>query len=244
MILAEDGEKMSKSRGNVVNPDGIVEKYGADTLRLFEMFLGPLEKTKPWQTQSIEGVFRFLSRTFRLITDGTEHLSPKVKNSPESEWGESLVQSLHKAIHDVGQDYERMGFNTAISTLMVLVNEGTAYKEAKGQLPKAFCESLVLMLAPMAPHLCEELWQLLGHSESLARAPWPSFDPKHLKASTIEIAIQVNGKLRDTVSVSPDITEDAIKELVLKREAVQKWLEGRAPNKVIYVKQKLVSVVV
>jgi len=244
MILAEDGEKMSKSRGNVVNPDKVIADYGADTFRLFEMFLGPLEKAKPWSTSSIEGVHRFVSRFWRLATDGEGKLSSKVQDLPESEWPSSLRQTFHRTIRQVGDDIEGLRFNTSVSALMVLLNETYELFNTKGVAPRKLVETFALILAPFAPHIAEEVWSLLGHRESLGREPWPTFDPAQTDSSEIELGVQVNGKLRDTVKVSKDISEADMKSLVLGREAIVKWMEGKPLKKFIYVKGKIVSVVI
>ena len=244
LMLAEDNEKMSKSRGNVVNPDTIIDQYGADTFRLFEMFLGPFEKTKPWQTANIEGVYRFLSRYWRMCATPEGQLNPAIQDVPEADWAPALRSVLHKTIRQVGQDVESLGFNTAISSLMILLNEGMASWSDKNIIPRSFVERFTLLLAPFAPHLCEEAWELLGHKEGIGRAPWPAFDSAQCVESEIELAIQVNGKLRDSVKVSKDITEAELRSLVLARDAIQKWTEGKEPKKFIYVKGKLVSVVV
>ena len=244
MILGEDGEKMSKSRGNVINPDHVVAKYGADTLRLFEMFLGPLEKAKPWQTNSIEGVYRFLSRFWRLCAGDDSKLSDHVKDIPESEWPIELQQSLHKTIRQVTDDIEGLRFNTAISALMVLTNDANAFFNASQSVPKSLLNRMTLLLAPFAPHLGEEVWSMLGHGQSLVREPWPSFDTSKVVTSEMQLAVQINGKLRDTVKVSKTISEAELKDLVLSLESVKKWIEGKELRKFIYVKEKLVSLVV
>ncbi len=244
MIQGEDGEKMSKSRGNVVNPDTIIGEYGADTLRLFEMFLGPLEKSKPWNTSSIEGVYRFLTRFWRVVTEEKDSLSPLVKDIPESSWPEPLQILFHKSIQSVTEDIEHLRFNTAVSTLMILGNEIFSYQQKEGAVPRLLVDVMTRLLAPFAPHTAEELWSLLGYKESIAYAAWPSFNVARTKADDFELAIQVNGKLRDSLRVSRSITEAELRPMVLEREGVKKWTEGKEPKKFIYVKEKLVSVVV
>ena len=245
MLLAEDGEKMSKSRGNVVNPDQVVKEYGADTFRLFEMFLGPLEKSKPWQTANIEGVYRFVSRFWRLVlNDEGTGPSPNLTDIAESDWPENLRVSYNRCIKQVGEDIERLSLNTAISGMMMLVNESYDYFNLSKKVPRKIAENLCLILAPFAPHVCEEVWSLLGHKDSLARQAWPAFDSTKIQNSTIEIPIQINGKVRERLLVNADVTEADVRAMVLENEAVKKWLNGAPPKKLIYVKGRLVSLVI
>jgi len=237
MILGENGEKMSKSRGNVVNPDDVIADHGADALRLYLMFLGPLERDKPWNTKGIEGVRRFLDRVWRLVCDEEGGLHPEVSDAAPSE---AALRTLHKTIDAVTTMTDDLRFNTAISQMMVFVNEMVQH----GERPRQVLEQFVLLLAPYAPHLAEELWQLLGHGETLAYAPWPVADPEYLVSETITLVVQVNGKLRDQLEVSPDIDEAAVKERVAGREKLQPWLEGKQVVKTIYVPGKLVNIVV
>ena len=192
---------MSKSWGNVVNPDDVIAEYGADSLRLFEMFMGPLEQMKPWSTTGIEGVYRFLGRVWRLVMEedqeGEWHFAPaKVTDAAPST---ELLRSLHAAIQKVTDDIDKLQFNTAISALMVLVNDLT--KEPVR--PRAAIETLLLLLAPFAPHMAEELWKQLGHAKTLAYEPWPVADAKYLVKTEVEIAVQINGKLRGHITVPP-----------------------------------------
>lgn len=243
MILGEDGEKMSKSRGNVINPDSVVEKYGADALRLYEMFLGPLEKDKPWNTHSIEGVFRFLARAWRLVVQD-DLTSRKLPEEPETQWAGELRRHMHAAIKAVTEAIESLRFNVAISQMMVMVNEAYAFEQAHGPVPKSYMERLTLLMAPFAPHLAEEMWHRLGHPASLSHHPWPKFDASLTEADEMEIAIQINGKLRDTIKVNPEIAEADLQSRVLDLQSVKKWIDGKPVKKFIYVKKKLVSVVV
>jgi leucyl-tRNA synthetase len=244
LMLGEDGEKMSKSRGNVINPDDIVRDYGADTFRLYEMFMGPLEKAKPWQTGGIEGVYRFLSRVGRMFFEPDTSLSKRVEDVPPSQWPEGVEGLLHRTVKQVGENIEKLGFNTAISAMMILQNElQKAFGDDK-PLPKQLVETYVLLLAPFAPHMCEEVWAKLGHSGSIALAGWPSFDPDKVKLDEVEIGVQVNGKLRATVKIPVDVDEGKLKEEVLALEAVQKWMDGKPLKKFVYVKGRIVSVVV
>jgi len=231
LILGEDNEKMSKSRGNVVNPDEVIKRYGADTLRLYEMFMGPFDAVKPWSTKNIEGCFRFLQKVWRLFE---EH---EIINGKPSD---ALNRLLHKTIKKVGKDIENFGFNTAISQMMILANE--ILKEKK--ISKEVIEKLTLILSPFAPHLCEEIWQKLGHTETLAYEKWPIFDPKLVIDNTFEIVFAVNGKKRSTKMVPVDISEeDAIKE-ALADTNVKRNIEGKEIVKKIYVPNKLVNIVV
>ena len=237
MILGENGEKMSKSRGNVVNPDDVIAEQGADALRLYLMFLGPLERDKPWNTKGIEGVRRFLDRAWRLIIDDEGALQPQVQ---DVEPDENVLRLLHKTIHAVTTMTEDLRFNTAISQMMVFVNEMTNL-DAR---PRAALETFVLLLAPYAPHLAEELWARLGHDHTLAYAPWPAHDERYLVEDTITVVVQVNGKVRDQLEVPADIAKDDIIAQATTSEKVQGWLEGKNLVKAIYVPGKLVSLVV
>jgi leucyl-tRNA synthetase len=238
MILGEDGQKMSKSRGNVVNPDKVVADYGADSMRLYEMFMGPLESTKPWNMQGLEGVHRFLQRSWRMVIDEeTGKLSEAVK---EIEADEATLRLLNQTIKKVGDDIESFGFNTAISAMMIFVNH--LGKEAVR--PKPVVEKFVLILAPFAPHIAEELWQRLGHTDSLAYEPWPEYDAELIKEKEIEIAVQVNGKIRDRIIVSANATDEQIKQKVLASQRVAAAMAGKKPKKIIVIKSRLVNIVV
>ena len=237
MILGENGDKMSKSRGNVVNPDDVIAEHGADALRLYLMFLGPLERDKPWSTTGIEGVRRFLERTWRLYCDEEDNLSPLLQDvDPDDD----LLRLLHKTIHAVTTMTEDLRFNTAISQMMVFVNELTGRKVR----PRAVLEPFVLLLAPYAPHLAEELWARLGHEETLAYEPWPAYDEQYLVEDTITVVVQVNGKVRDQLEVAADADADTVKAAALDSPKVRQWTEGKQIVKTIYVPGKLVSVVV
>ncbi len=238
MILGEDGQKMSKSRGNVVNPDRVVEEYGADSVRLYEMFMGPLEAIKPWSMRDMQGVSRFLQKTWRVVVDEeTGGLASAVK---EAEPDEETARLLHQTIHKVGGDIETFGFNTAISAMMIFVNH-LAKQDVR---PRSVVESFVLLLAPFAPHIAEELWQRLGHQESLAYQPWPKYEAELAKEKQIELPVQINGKVRDRILVPADSDEEQVKARALAGEKVVAALAGKAPRKVIVVKGKMVSIVV
>jgi leucyl-tRNA synthetase len=236
-ILGEDSRKMSKSRGNVVNPDDVVGEYGADAMRLFEMFMGPLEDVKPWSTRGVEGVFRFLNRVWRLYTDESGALDPALAEGPVPP---ALDQVFHATVKKVGEDIEALRFNTAISQMMIFVNEMTKVESR----PRAILEPFVKVLSPFAPHLAEELWEKLGHASSLAREPWPAYDESKLARQTIEVVLQVNGKVRDTIEVSLDLDEKSLEALALRNESVKRHMEGKKVVKVIVVKSKLVNLVV
>ncbi|MBM4398050.1 MAG: leucine--tRNA ligase [Deltaproteobacteria bacterium] len=230
LILGEDGVKMSKSRGNVVNPDDVVARFGADSMRTYEMFMGPLEVVKPWSTQGIVGVRRFLERVWRLFQgEVTDEPAPI-----------ALRRALHKTIRKVTQDIERMRFNTGIAQMMTLVNE--AYKEEKRH--REVLTGLVLCLSPFAPHLGEELWERLGHEPPVCRAQWPSFDPALVAEDEVKVVFQVNGKLRGDVTVPVDTPDDELKALALAHENVVRHIEGKPVRKVIVLRNRLVNVVV
>ena len=231
--------KMSKSRGNVVNPDDIVRDYGADCFRLYEMYLGPLEAQKPWNTRDIVGMSRFLNSVARNLLGDAEDGTYKV-NVVDAAVPETLDRQLHRAIKKVGEDIEGLRFNTAIAELIKLNNELTG----SGAVPRAIAEPFVLMLAPFAPHLAEELWEGLGHSRSLAREAWPKFDSDKLVESTLELPVQVNGKLRDKITVPADADEETILKTAENAEKVKVWLNGKVLRKRLYVAGKLVNLVV
>jgi leucyl-tRNA synthetase len=237
MILGEDGQKMSKSRGNVVNPDQVIAEYGADSMRLYEMFMGPLEAIKPWSMQGVQGVYRFLQKAWRLIVDeDTGELAGAVR---EAQPDEETLRLLHQTIRKVGSDIETFGFNTAISAMMILVNH-------LGRLevrPRSVLEPFVLLLAPFAPHVAEELWERLGHGESLACEPWPQYDKELAKEKMLEMAVQVNGKIRDKITVPADATDVQIEREALISTKVQGALQGRPPKKIIVVKPRIVSII-
>ena len=231
LILGTDGEKMSKSRGNVVNPDAVVKESGADSLRLYEMFMGPLEKVKPWNENGVKGVFNFLSRAYRFFADPAH-----ITTGAESD---ETLKALHKAIKKVTEDYDHLRFNTAISALMIFVNH--CYKA--GKVTNETAKTFTLLLAPMAPHLGEELWEILGGKTTLTYESWPKFDENLAKDDTITVAVQVNGKLRATLEVEPGITQADAIAMAKADENVSKHLTGTI-IKEIYVPGKIVNFVV
>jgi leucyl-tRNA synthetase len=232
-------DKMSKSRGNVVNPDDIVKEYGADSLRLYEMFMGPLEAVKPWSTKSVEGVYRFLTRAWRLIVDEGEEfkLSPAVKDAAPDR---DTLRVLHQTIQKVTKDTEGLSFNTAIAEMMKFVNHMTGLEVR----PRSVLEPFVLLLAPYAPHVAEELWKALGHGPTLAYAAWPQFDAELAKADEIEIPVQVNGKLKARLKVPAEIEDKDLEAAAMADETVKAQIAGKTVKMVKVVPRKLVNVVV
>jgi leucyl-tRNA synthetase len=232
--------KMSKARGNVVNPDHVVAEYGADSLRLYEMFMGPLEATKPWSMQGVKGVYRFLDRVWRLFIDDRAEEMKLAAAVREVEPDRATLRMLHQTIQRVTEDLEGMRFNTAIAAMMELTNHLTKLE----QRPRKVLETFVLLLSPFAPHLAEELWRALGHKETLAYEPWPQYDVALTREDTIEVPVQVNGKLRSKVTVPADIDEATLKSAALADERIRGLIEGKQVRKVIVVPKKLVNIVV
>ena len=234
-ICGSEVEKMSKSKYNVVNPDTIIEQYGADTLRLYTMFLGPIDQSKPWDIHGIEGVFRFLTKVWRLFHTQADSLT--ITDAPPTK---ASLKVIHKTIKKVTEDIQRYAFNTAVSTLMIGVNELTALKCDN----RAALQDLVLLLAPFAPHLAEELWQLLGHTQSVIQAPFPRYEEQYLQEEEFAYPIAINGKVRAKMTFSLDTPPEAMEQQVLAHETIQKWIQGRHPQRIIIVPQKMVNVVV
>jgi leucyl-tRNA synthetase len=220
---------------NVVNPDDVVFKYGADTFRMYEMFLGPIDQDKPWDTKGIEGVYRFLKKLWRLFFDEQKG---EIWNNEKPNAAELKV--LHRAIKKIEEDIERFSFNTAVSAFMVCVNELTDLKCHK----KEILEQLLIILSPFAPHVSEELWHLLGNDSTILNADFPKADEKWLVESSKEYPISINGKLRTTINISLDASQEEVEKLVLGNEIVKKWLNGGAFKKIIFVKGKMVNVVI
>ena len=232
-IVGREVEKMSKSKYNVVTPDDICAEYGADTLRLYEMFLGPLEQAKPWNTAGISGVFGFLKKLWRLYFDENGLI---VNNDEPSK---DNLKSLHKTIKKVAEDIEGFSFNTSVSQFMICVNE----LSSQNCHSRAILEPLAVVISPYAPHIAEELWSLLGHQGSIATVPFPVFDPQHLVESEKEYPVSFNGKMRFTIKLPLDLTKEQIEEIVMQDERTQKQLDGRTPNKVIIVPGKIINLV-
>lgn len=234
-ICSAEVEKMSKSKFNTVNPDHIVERYGADTFRMYEMFLGPVEMSKPWDTKGIEGVHRFLKKLWRLFFD-----EQKGKLVTEEKATQDELKVLHRTIKKIEEDTERYSYNTAVSTFMVCVNELTDLKCHK----KEILEPLLILLTSYAPHISEELWHQLGNTSTILDAAFPKLEEKYLVETTKEYPISVNGKLRTTINIDLNAAQPQVEEIVLANPVVQKWIEGKQPKRIIYVKGKMVNVVV
>lgn len=247
-VLKENGDivvesrafKMSKSRGNVINPDDVVQQYGADSLRMYEMFMGPLEQTKPWSMSGVEGVYRFLARVWRMVADEKADDIQLNAAVQDVEPNADQLRILHKTIKAVSDDIEKLSFNTAISRMMEFTNEISGQEPR----PKSILVPFIKLLSPFAPHLAEELWELLGHSETLAYEPWPEFDESKIVESEIEIPVQVNGKLRAKVMMPADVQKDAMQQLAESDELVQSQLAGKNVVKVIVVPGRMVNFVV
>ncbi|MEH7484095.1 leucine--tRNA ligase [Neobacillus drentensis] len=236
MILGEGNEKMSKSKGNVVNPDDIVGSHGADTLRLYEMFMGPLDASIAWSTNGLDGSRRFLDRIWRLLVEENGELNPKIQATDEAS---TLEKVYHQTVKKVTEDYEGLRFNTAISQMMVFINE--AYKATV--LPKEYIEGFVKMLAPICPHIAEELWEKLGHSGTIAYQTWPAFDEAKLVDDEVEIVIQVNGKVKTKLMVPTDASKESLEGIAMEDAHIKEQIEGKTIRKVITVPGKLVNIV-
>jgi leucyl-tRNA synthetase len=243
LILGPDNEKMSKSRGNVINPDEIIRQYGADTLRIYEMFLGPLEMVKPWDTKSIIGVFRFLNRVWNLVVVNLAKNS--FSKTSDKDISKDLKITLHKTIKKVTEDVNNLKFNTAISALMEFENKLTinASKISKKDF-KEFMNIYLVLLYPFAPHISSELYQILNPKKLIDNQVWPKFDVKLVKETQINYAIQVNGKLRATLTVSKSLSQKEIINKAQELEGVRKWLENKTILKTIFIKDKIINFVI
>lgn len=235
MILGENNEKMSKSRGNVVNPDDVVAKYGADTLRLYEMFMGPLDASIAWNENGLEGSRKFLDRVWRLIVDEEGKMRDRITTINDGR----LTKVYHQTVKKVTEDMANLHFNTAISQLMVFVNEANKVDA----LPYEYVEGFVQLLAPIAPHIGEELWQILGNEESLTYVPWPTYDEAALVEDEVEVVFQVNGKLRGKQNVARGLSKEELEQIAMNHEAVKEFIEGKTVRKVIAVPDKFVNIV-
>jgi len=253
IVLAEDSRKMSKRWGNVINPDDVVLEYGADTLRIYEMFMGPLEDTKPWSQQGIIGVRRFLEKIFKLISNSEFQMSNKnripnseIKNSKLNQNSKLEIRNsdperlLHKTIKKVTEDIEDLKFNTAVSSMMIFINEVTGNQDS---VTKEMMEKFLIILSPFAPHLAEELWQSLGHRKSIFKEKWPKYDSDLVIDESVTIAIQINGKLRETILVERGISEKNLKSKIEQLPKINKHLADKQAKKFIYIKDKLVNIV-
>jgi leucyl-tRNA synthetase len=235
MILGEGGEKMSKSKGNVINPDDLVEKYGADTLRMYEMFLGPLEQPKPWDTNGIEGVHKFLVKLWRLYHSDNDQFSVS--------GGEPSVEELkviHKTIKKIESDIERLSFNTSISAFMICVNELLELKCNN----RSILHNLAIIVSPFAPHIAEELWALMGNDQSISYSPFPSYDEQYLVEDVFSYPVSFNGKMRFKLDLSTSLSKEEVEKEVLAHESSLKWLDGKPPKRVIVVEKRIVNIVV
>jgi len=237
MILGENGVKMSKSLGNVVNPDDVIEEFGADTLRLYEMFMGPLEKSKPWNAKGLEGMSRFLKRVWRLVVEDDDSLSSSISDAPIDKEQEKL---LHETIKKVTEDLDALRFNTAISQMMIFCNEITNAKLRNREMLKTF----VSLLNPFAPHLAEELWSRLGGQDGMTYKDWPSYDESLLVKKEIKIPVQINGKVRDNIIIPAGCSQDEALEGAKQSTKVQGYLEGKTIRKVIFINNKILNIVV
>ena len=237
MILGEDGQKMSKSRGNVVNPDDVIRDFGADSMRLYEMFMGPLEASKPWNMNGLEGVHRFLQRSWRMVVD--EDSGEVCSSVCDVDPDEDTLRLLHKTIKKVSGDIESFSFNTAISQMMIFVNNVGKLKKKS----RSVIEKYIKLLSPFAPHMCEELWHKLGHKDTLSYEPWPDYNESLCQDNEVEIAVQVKGKIKDRILVSAELNEEELKEAALASEKVAAAIDGREIRKVIVVKGRLVNII-
>ena len=225
---------MSKSKYNIVNPDDIVNDYGADTLRMYEMFLGPLEQSKPWNTNGIDGVYKFLRRFWNLF-----HNEKGNVNVSDAEPSRAELKALHKTIKKIEQDIDSFSFNTSVSELMICVNELTSLKSNK----RSILEPLVISLSPFAPHIAEELWEKLGHQDTILNASFPKYNEEYLKENSFEYPISINGRVRAKMEFALDMPKEDIEKVVLASEIVNKWTEGKPPKKIIVVQGRIVNVV-
>ena len=232
MILGENGEKMSKSRGNVVNPDDVIKEFGTDTLRLYEMFMGPLKDEKPWSASGLVAARKFLDRVYRLVT-GESNIKVVEEDTP------ALAKSYNKTVKKVTHDYEEISFNTAIAQMMIFVND--CYKEEK--VSKTYIEGLVKLISPIAPHVGEEMWEILGHNNSLAYEVWPTYEEALCVDDEITIGVQVNGKLRATLTVAKDTDSATLQELALANADIKRHTEGKTIRKVIAIVNRIVNIV-
>jgi leucyl-tRNA synthetase len=223
---------MSKTLKNVVNPDDVTAKYGADSLRLYEMFMGPLDVTKPWDDKGVKGVSGFLSRTFRFFSDN--------KNLTDGEEDKEILKGLHQAIKKVEGDIESLHFNTAISAMMIFLNLATK----KGKVTRDTAKTYTRIISPFAPHIAEELWSLLGNNKTLAYEPWPDVNEDYLKEDAFEYPVSFNGKLRFKIELPLSMSKEEIINLVMADERAEKWLAGKKPDNIIVVPGRIVNIVI
>jgi leucyl-tRNA synthetase len=233
MIGGEDGQKMSKSRGNVVNPDEVVEKYGADSFRVYEMFMGPLDKSKPWNTKGLQGSYRFLQKVWKLCVDNRYKISD---DDPKKE----TLRLLHQTIKKVTEDLEVLSFNTAVSQMMIFVNHALILEKSNKNILRSF----LILLNPFAPHISEEIFEFLGFNEKgpITKNEWPEYDEKLLVANKITIAVQVNGKTRGTVECNLNSDETTIFNKVIKKDSIAKYFTNNEVKRKIYIPNKLINI--
>jgi len=232
VVLAEDSRKMSKSFDNVINPDDVVKKYGADTLRVYEMFMGPFDQTITWNTKGLQGCFRFLNKVWLILNN---------KEKIDKITSKELISKLHQIIKKVSDDLDNMKFNTAIASMMEFINK---WQEQKMILSKKDAGMFLKLLSPFAPHLAEELWNALGNKKSVFKEKWPEYDKKLIQEKTLQLIIQINGKVRDKVEVEMNISKEEAKKITLSQDKIKKWLGNKKPKKIIYIKNRLINLVV
>ena len=240
MVLAEDNRKMSKSFGNVINPDDIVKEFGADALRVYEMFIGPFDQAIAWSTNGLKGCYRFLEKVY---SRATEELGGSVSAEESAENKKKLNKLINKTIKQVTQDTDNLKFNTAMSALMVFMNESNGLHLQDEKEERGIFGKFLTILSPFAPHLAEELWREIGNKNSIFEEEWPKFDPKLMKEDKITLMVQVNGRIRAQIEASSDISEEEAKELAISDEKVKNWIVGKDIKKVIFVPNKLINIV-
>jgi len=231
VVLAEDGVKMSKSFGNVVNPDDIIKEFGADSLRLYEMFMGPFDQAVAWSTNGLKGCYRFLNGLWDFI---------EITKDRKQETKKEGLVVLNKIIKKVSEDIENARFNTAVSSLMELMN----YFKEKGEISRKDLEKIIILVSPFAPHIAEEIWGKLGHKNSIFKEDWPECDKNLIKDEIVRIAIQINGKLRDTVEVKAGLKENEARQLAISQKKIENWIVGKEIKKVIYIPNKIINIVI
>ena len=237
MVLGEDGEKMSKSRGNVINPDAVIDNYGTDAVRTYVMFMGPLERDKPWSQNGLVGVFKFLGKVWRLVHSNDEKKLIVDDSIPSPE----LLRITHATIKKITHDIENLSFNTAVSQLMIFVNEVSK----SSTRPRAIIKPFLQCLAPFAPHIAEEIWEKMGENNLIASAPWPSFDETLTKSEKVTLALQINGKTRDTIECEQDAVQDTVLAQAKNLPPVVKLLtEGQSIHKIIFVKNRILNLII
>jgi leucyl-tRNA synthetase len=229
IVLAEDGRKMSKSFGNVINPDDIIKEFGADTLRIYEMFMGPFDQAISWDSKGVKGCYKFLNKIYTLIEE----------REPDQKSSKKVIKEINKLTKKIGEDLEEMKFNTSIAAFMEFINLCSKEEVSREERNK-----IIILLSPFAPHLAEELWKKTGHKESVSLEKWPKYKEELLKEDSINLMIQINGKLRDKMESNINISEEDTTKKVLKREKIKKWIQGKEIKKIIFVPGKLINIVI